>query len=369
MTPQDGPVVIAGAGPVGLALAVELQRRGLPFRIVDRGEGPTPLEESRALAILPTTLAVLKASGISDRLLADGHPIRQMEIRFGAGRSARLPLSDAPTETPFILSLPQGRTERHLLSWLEERGVAVEWGVAVEDVSQTHRPRVRLSSGEVIDAHALAGCDGVRSTVREALDIPWSGDGYPGDFSLADVTLVPRPDPSTALIDLGTEGGARALLPFGDGRARLIGTVANPGDLVADLAGVTDVGWTSRFHVAFRHAERMASGMVFLAGDAAHTHSPVGGRGMNLGIWDAAWLAFLLAEGRASEYEMRRLPSVRAILDQTRAMTDFVSDPPGWARPVLRYGLPLALHLPAVRRRLAARILALDLPKPEWLDG
>ncbi|WP_273506818.1 FAD-dependent oxidoreductase [Fulvimarina manganoxydans] len=369
MTPQDGPVVIAGAGPVGLTLAVELHRRGLPFRIVDRGKGPTPPEESRALAILPTTLAVLKSSGVADRLLADGHPIRQMEMRFGPGRSVRLPLSDAPTDTPFILSLPQGRTERHLLAWLEERGVAIEWGVAVEDVSQTHRPKVRLSSGDMIDAHALAGCDGVRSTVREALGIPWSGEGYPGDFSLADVTLDPRPDPSTGIVDLGTDGGARALLPFGDGRARLIGTVSNPDDLVAHLEGVTDVGWTSRFHVAFRHAERMARGMVFLAGDAAHVHSPVGGRGMNLGIWDAAWLAFLLSEGRASEYEMRRLPSVRAILDQTRAMTDFVSSQPGWARAFLHYGLPLALHLPPVRRRLAARFLALDLPKPEWLDG
>ncbi|MEE2949891.1 MAG: NAD(P)/FAD-dependent oxidoreductase [Pseudomonadota bacterium] len=369
MTPQDGPVVIAGAGPVGLTLAVELHRRGLPFRIVDRRKGPTPPEESRALAILPTTLAVLKSSGVADRLLADGHPIRQMEMRFGPGRSVRLPLSDAPTDTPFILSLPQGRTERHLLAWLEERAVAIEWGVAVEDVSQTHRPKVRFSSGEVIEAHALAGCDGVRSTVREALGIPWSGEGYPGDFSLADVTLDPRPDSSTGIVDLGTEGGARALLPFGDGRARLIGMVTNPDDLVAHLEGVTDVGWTSRFHVAFRHAERMARGMVFLAGDAAHVHSPVGGRGMNLGMWDAAWLAFLLSEGRASEYEMRRLPTVRAIMDQTRAMTDFVSSPPGWAGALLHYGLPLALHLPPVRRRFAARFLALDLPKPEWLDG
>ncbi|MER0237517.1 NAD(P)/FAD-dependent oxidoreductase [Fulvimarina sp. MAC8] len=367
VAPADRPLVIAGAGPVGLALAVEAVRRGMNVRIVDRGEGPTSIDESRALAVMPTTLAVLKSSGVTDRLVAEGQPIRRVRISWAGRPAVEFSLDAADTPTPFILSLPQGRTERALIDWLSERGVDVEWGVSLTGLEDTRAPTAILSTGERIASHALAGCDGVHSAVRRLLDVPWLGDRYPTKFALADVRLKTPIDADHIRLSLGGPAGTRAILPFGPDFGRLIGVIDEPEALLKDRDDVASVGWTSSFEVAFHRAERMARGMVFLAGDAAHEHSPVGGRGMNLGIWDAAWLAFLLSEGRASEYEMRRMPSVKKVLEQTRSMTDTISDPPGWLGAALRFGLPAALKFPAVRKRIATRLLALDLPQPEWL--
>ena len=339
----------------------------MPVRIVDRGEGPTSADESRALAILPTTLAVLKASGVAERLLSEGQPIRRVEISWAGRQAIAFSLDAADTPTPFILSLPQGRTERALIDWLSARGVEVEWGVSVTGFEDTRAPTAILSTGERLASHALAGCDGVHSTVRGLLDVPFIGEQYPVRFALADIRLKAAIDPECIRLSLGAANGTRALLPFASDTARLIGVVDDPQTLLDERNDVASAGWTSAFEVAFRRAERMARGMVFLAGDAAHEHSPVGGRGMNLGIWDAAWLAFLLSEGRASEYEMRRIPSVKRVLQQTRTLTDMIAEPPGWKSAAVRFGLPVAVRVPALRRRIATRLLALDLPQPEWL--
>ncbi|MEX6504793.1 FAD-dependent oxidoreductase [Jiella sp. M17.18] len=365
--PSDKTILIAGAGPVGLAAAVELARRGIRVRIVDAEAGPTPDNQSRALAVLPTTLAILEASGVAERLMAEGGRILGAEFWRDGRKLFAVSLESARTPTPFILSLPQARTERILIDWLGEHGVAVEWNVSVTDIGETHRPTATLSTGETVSADAILGCDGVHSRVREAIGIPWKGEGYPGDFSLADVKFSTPIDPHHAQITMKAAGGGAALLPFGEHEARLIGTTATPATLLEGLAGISEVVWTSRFHVAFRRAERMAKGRVFLAGDAAHVHSPVGGRGMNLGIWDAATFAFLYAQGRETEYETKRLPVVDAVLKATREMTDLVSHPPALAKMLLPLGMPLAGRLPFLRRPLAERVLALDLPQPEWL--
>ena len=277
----------------------------------------------------------------------------------------------AHTAHPFILSLPQGRTERLMIAWLADHGVAVEWGVAFEGVADTHAPRVTLSTGEVVAADIVVGADGAHSAVREDVGIPWSGEGYPAEFALADVVFDEPIDPAVAQVDLrtakGDGGAAVAMLPLDARRGRYVGIAPSTEALIGDMPGIASVTWASRFHVSFRHAERMAKGRVFLAGDAAHVHSPVGGRGMNLGIWDAATLAFLASETRETEYEMRRLPSVRAVMQATRQGTDFIAAPPPAALMLMRYVMPVAVHMPWLRGRIADRILGLDLPRPEWL--
>lgn len=364
----DGKLIlIAGAGPVGLSAAVELTRRGLPVRIVDAGEGPTPVEQSRALGILPTTVSILAASGVSERLLAEGARITGADIARDGRRLFSIELGRARTPTPFILSLPQGRTERIMIDWLAGRGIAVEWGLALDDILDTHRPRAQLSNGESVAARAVIGCDGIRSRVREAVGIPWRGEGYPGEFSLADVRFSAPIDATRAKVNIRSGTGASALLPFGTHAGRFIGVGGSPEALYEGVEGIAAVTWASSFSVSFRRAERMAKGRVFLAGDAAHVHSPVGGRGMNLGIWDAATLAFLLSEGRETEYETRRLPAVDQVLKATRQMTDTVSQPGGAALRLLPYAMPLANRVPALSRRIAERALALDLAQPEWL--
>lgn len=364
-------VFIVGAGPVGLAAAVEFRRRGFNPRIIDAGEGPTDEAQSRALGILPTTLDILTASGITDRLLAEGGRIETAEISLDGKRLFRISTRPARTRHNFILTLPQGRTERLMIEWLATHDVTVEWNTAFVSLADTHMPRVRLSNGETVAADLVLSADGVHSAVREDIGIPWSGAGYPAEFALADVVFERPIEASTARADLRSanadSAGAVALLPLSETTGRYVGIAPSTEALLAGIAGIADITWESRFSVSFRHAERMAKGRVFLAGDAAHVHSPVGGRGMNLGIWDAAWLAFLASEGRQSEYEMRRLPSVRRVLEDTRRMTDVIAAPPQRVLTALRYAMPLATRLPWVRRTIAERLLALDLPQPEWL--
>ncbi|MCB8837883.1 NAD(P)/FAD-dependent oxidoreductase [Aurantimonas sp. VKM B-3413] len=369
MVAEGKTILIAGAGPVGLAAAVELTRRGLKVRIVDAEAGPTPDNQSRALAVLPTTLAILKPSGVADRMLAEGGRILGADFSRDGKPLFSFRIKGARTPTPFILSLPQARTERILIGWLEEHGVAVEWNVSVTEIGETHRPTATLSTGECLAADAVLGCDGAHSRVREAVGIPWKGEGYPGTFSLADVRFSVPIDAHHAKISLRSGGGGTALLPFGAHEARLIGLVDDPRTLLDGLQNVSGIVWTSKFHVAFRRAERMAKGRVYLAGDAAHVHSPVGGRGMNLGIWDAGTIAFLLSKGRESEYETRRLPVVDAVLKATRRMTDLVAHPPALVKYLMPLGFPLATRIPPIRRRVSERLLALDLPQPEWLES
>ncbi|MCP3055404.1 FAD-dependent oxidoreductase [Aurantimonas marianensis] len=364
-------VLIVGAGPVGLAAAVEFRRRGFHPRIVDAGGGSTDEAQSRALGILPTTLDILAASGITERLLAEGSRIENAEISLDGKRLFGISTKPARTRHNFILTLPQGRTERLMIEWLAARDIAVEWNTAFVSLADTHAPRVRLSNGETVGADLVLGADGVHSAVREDIGIPWNGEGYPAEFALADVVFESRIDAATARANLrtanGGAGGAVALLPLGETKGRYVGIAPSTAALLAGIEGIAAITWESRFSVSFRHAERLAKGRVFLAGDAAHVHSPVGGRGMNLGIWDAAWLAFLASEGRQSEYEMRRLPSVRRVLKDTRRMTDVIAAPPQRLLSVLRYVMPLATRLPFVRRMIAEQLLALDLPQPEWL--
>lgn len=364
---HDSVILIAGAGPVGLAAAVELTRRGMAVRIIDAGEGPTPAEQSRALGILPTTLSILAASGVTERLLAEGARIVGADIARDGRQLFSIELGRARTPTPFILSLPQGRTERIMIDWLAARGVTVEWGLGLDDIIDTHRPKAQLSNGESVAARAVIGCDGIHSRVREAVGIPWRGEGYPGEFSLADVRFSAPIDATRAKVNMRSGIGGSALLPFGPHAGRFIGLGGSPEALYEGVEGIEAVTWTSRFTVSFRRAERMAKGRVFLAGDAAHVHSPVGGRGMNLGIWDAATLAFLLSEGRETEYETKRLPVVDQVLKATRQMTDMVSNPGGTALRLLPFAMPLAARVPAISSRIAERALALDLKQPEWL--
>ncbi|MEF2552713.1 FAD-dependent monooxygenase [Aurantimonas sp. A2-1-M11] len=364
-------VLIAGAGPVGLAAAVEFRRRGFSPRIVDAGEGPTPDDQSRALGVLPRTLDILAASGIALRMLAEGNRISRMAVTDDGRPLFEMTTTPGHTQHPFILALPQGRTERLMIEWLAAHDVEIEWGVGFQTVADTHVPRVTLSTDEIVAADIVVGADGAHSAVREDIGISWSGDGYPAGFALADVVFDRPIDPAVAKIDLRTSpghlSGAIAMLPLGERHGRYVGIAPSTEALLGDLPGIGEVVWASRFHVSFRHAERMAKGRVFLAGDAAHVHSPVGGRGMNLGIEDAATLAFLASEDRETEYEMRRLPSVRKVMAATRQGTDFIAAPPPAALALLRVFVPVAGQTPWLRGRIADRILGLDLPPPEWL--
>jgi 2-polyprenyl-6-methoxyphenol hydroxylase-like FAD-dependent oxidoreductase len=341
---RTAAVTIAGAGPTGLTLAVELLAAGIPFRIVDAAPGP--VHESRALAIQARTLEVLDRSGVSPALVAAGDPARSISLH--AGRTVTVPLFDeANDETayPFILFLSQARTEQLLLEHLEERGVVVERNVTVTGVlqdddgvtTQLDTPR----GPETLRTAYLVGCDGSHSAVRTASGIGFSGHGFPQSFAIADVEADGlQLERVHAFV---SAAGILFFFPLGTPTTwRLLGMLPGPaGTSPLDLAAVQslvdayavgsppirlhDPVWITRFTVQSRRADRFRSGRVFLAGDAAHIHSPAGAQGMNTGIQDAVNLGWKLAQrlgGVAPDrllatYDDERVPVARGVLRMT----------------------------------------------------
>lgn len=336
-------MLIAGAGPTGLALALELHRAGVAFRIVDAAA--SPVHESRALAIQARTLEVLEPSGVSGDLVSAGDPAREIVVH--AGRAVSVPLFDEmndETAYPFILFLSQAETERVLLEHLDRRGVAVERATRVLGVRQTDdgvSVDIETADGrDTVRAAYVVGCDGSHSTVRSAAGIEFAGAGFRQSFALADLEvdgLASGPVHSfisrSGIMFFFPLGGPATwrLLAMRHGDDRSVPELSELQALVDSHAGaghglrLRDPVWVTEFKVQSRRAAHFQKGRVFLAGDAAHIHSPAGAQGMNTGIQDAVNLAWKLAQvlqGSASSdlldtYEDERLPVARRVLSMT----------------------------------------------------
>ncbi|QWT21242.1 FAD-dependent monooxygenase [Bacillus sp. NP157] len=312
-------VLIAGAGPTGLVLALWLTAQGVKVRIVDRKDGPG--DTSRAMVVQARTLELYRQLGLADRVIADGHPMVAMNMWTRGRHAARVALNDGGkgiSPYPYALVYPQDHHERLLGERLEAMGVSIERSTEVvwmEQAGDAVNVRLRKADGseETTSARYLAGCDGARSFVREALGIGFEGGTYRSLFYVADVKLAGLEQPTEGHVSI--EGGDFVLvLSYGkSGRSRLIGNVAGElsdrSDAVEKLtfddvsqdalrrlgATVEDVSWFSTYRVHHRVADSFRKGRVFLLGDAAHVHSPAGGQGMNTGILDAINLAWKLA--------------------------------------------------------------------------
>jgi 2-polyprenyl-6-methoxyphenol hydroxylase-like FAD-dependent oxidoreductase len=341
-------VLVAGAGPVGLALGIQLARFGLSFRIVDKSERPTPLEESRALGVHSRTLEVFEDMGVIARALAEGMRWHGTNAYAGGQRILHVAFEELDAPYPFLLTLPQSRTERILEARLVELGARVERGralVALEQNPDSVLARIADGSGktEAIEARWLVGCDGCHSAVRHATDIAFEGAPYEERFVLADVTLegdVAR-DESHAWF---SHEGPFIILPLPGGKARLLAQVLGDPEvtlpffreLIAERGPkpalvVRDASWLASFKIHHRLAARYRSGRCFIAGDAAHIHSPVGGQGMNTGIQDVYNLSWKLAQAARGgpdlldSYEAERRPIAEAVLRDTDRATRFVT--------------------------------------------
>jgi len=330
MASASTPVLIVGAGPSGLALALWLARAGVRPRIVERA--PVRPTTSRAIAVQARTLELYRQLGIAERVVECGLRLDALNFWVAGAKVARLPfgeLAGGKSPYPFILMLAQDEHERLLEDELGRAGVAVERGVSLESFevgAAGVRATLATAAGrETCEAAYLAGCDGARSVVRHVLDAGFPGGTYNHLFYVADLDASgPGADGElhVALDDAGFlaafplrgDGGSRG----GDGRVRLIGTVrrapapgsAGDGDGEpsftwedVDRSALARVGitvravhWFSTYRVHHRVVDQFRSGPVFLVGDAAHIHSPVGGQGMNTGIGDAINLGWKLAE-------------------------------------------------------------------------
>jgi len=296
-------VLVIGAGPSGLAAALELARLGVPVRILDMAAAAT--KESRAVAIDPKTLDLLEPAGATERILAAGVKLVGARIVVDGRVRAEFDATRIPHRFNFILGLAQGETERILTECLLARGVAVARGVEVVDVvnsTDSATARARTPKGDAMfSADWIIGADGAHSTLRHRLGLEFPGAPYPYHWSLADVELSGDAPPDQAELRLTYGGPVLVRAPLGRGHHRLISNAPNVLARVPESWKPGKVHWKSDFTVSHRMVKHRGRGRIRLVGDAAHIHSPAGGWGMNLGIEDAVTLARALAENGSLE--------------------------------------------------------------------
>lgn len=384
MPGMSNPILIAGAGPVGLTLACELLRHGCAVRIVDRNLHPT--DKSKALVLWPRTLELLEKAGCVERFVQAGLPLNGLSIFEHPGkRLAHLTFDDLQSPFPFTLGIPQSETERLLIERLQELGTEVERGVelAALKLHDTHvSVTLRHPDGreEVAETDWLPACDGARSTVRHAIGVRLEGETVDQEFAMIDCEVSGLPFYDEVL-GFPTAEGVTAFFPIAPPRMRVIcmRTQSTPGDSPAQPTleemqqemtqrGLSHVKlsnpqWLAAFRVNERHAKNYRHGRILLAGDAAHVHSPVGGQGMNTGMQDAFNLAWKLArvvkgwlgEAILDSYSAERQPVGAAVVNQT-----------GRARKMITLRHPVAT---AIRNKVIALATSFDFVRHKISEG
>jgi 2-polyprenyl-6-methoxyphenol hydroxylase-like FAD-dependent oxidoreductase len=386
-------VLVVGAGPTGLMLACELALGGVKARLLDE-RIDTP-NITRAFAVHARTLELLDARGLADDVLARGVPVREIAPPGGA----TLDLRELPTRFRMVLVVPQSGTERVLAARAEELGVEMVRGAQVVGLTQDgDGVSVELAGGDTLRADYVAGCDGAHSTVRRLVGIDFVGKQYETHILLADVRLT-RP-PGETLFGRTNEKGAVIVIPFGDEWFRAIAwdrlreqapliepvTLAEIrgafGRIAGEDFGMTEMRWSSRFLSERRQARHYRAGRVFLAGDAAHVHSPLGGQGMNTGIGDAMNLGWkLVAAVRGSappwlldSYENERHPVGASVLRLTDAFNRLVLGRSKAQRALQSLVIGGLTRVPRGRRLMAERLSGIGIAyrrdrDDDWLVG
>src|SRR5262245_609829 len=402
-------VLIAGAGPVGMTLALELERFGLSCRIVDKTSAPT--DKSKALVVWPRTLELFERAAIADDLVTAGFWAKGATMYGNGKRLVHVNIHRDDTAFPRPLMIPQNETERVLNESLQRRGVSVKREVELIEcrLSQAGGPAAvgKLRSEVEVDQHIvstlrhadgreevvtstwLAGCDGAHSTVRKQLAISFAGEFEPNDWMLADVH-VDGPIAPDEISAYWHSRGVLIFFPMSPRRFRVIADLGKapgtdkPADPTMDdvqrlvdgrgPAGIRvhDPIWLSGFRIHERKVNEYQKGRAFLCGDAAHIHSPAGGQGMNTGMQDAfnlAWKLALVQKGQAK-------PSLLASYTQERsAVGDMVLRDAGLftrvamiRNPVLQFMrnhmMALAGKLSAVQERAIAQLTEMAVHYP-----
>jgi 2-polyprenyl-6-methoxyphenol hydroxylase-like FAD-dependent oxidoreductase len=385
---MNADVLIVGAGPVGLTLAVECRRHGVSFRIIDKA--PDHSMHSKALAIWSGTLEHLAAAGLVDDFLKASRPIRKMVIQDMGHLIAEIPITEGLESlyaSPVII--PQSDTEQLLLAHLQKQGVQVERNIECVDLMQdadgvTCDLRRPDGTTETITAGWLAGCDGARSIARHKLPVDFTGVTEDSGFILADAKLLNGPADDSITLSSGPHG-AVLIFPVKPGLWRFFGLREHSDDRSEptleevqrhlDNAGLShlrlfDPAWLSYFAVNERVASRNRVGRIFLLGDASHIHSPAGGQGMNTGMQDAfnlGWKLKLLASGQgnqetiAESYFAERHPVAEKVVHETSRLLHFgiMTNPVvSGAKKVI---LPILSQLEPFKKRAAFELSGLGI--------
>ena len=364
-------VLIVGAGPTGLVLALWLTRLGVRVRIIDKTAEPGTT--SRALAVQARTLEFYSQIGLAETVVQRGRKTIAANLWVAGKRAARAVLGEMGvglSPFPYALIFPQDEHERLLIEHLVEGGVQVERRTeltAFEDTGSGVIAHLQSSDGkqETCEAAYIAGCDGAHSVVRQSLQIGFAGGIYDHLFYVADVQASGATMNGELHIALDSSDFLVVFPLKTEGQARLIGTVRQQAEEQRDLSwddvntrvlawisiDVQRVNWFSTYRVHHRVAAHFSKGRAFLLGDAAHIHSPVGGQGMNTGIGDAVNLAWKLAavvRGRAEatlldSYEPERIAFARRLVATTDRAFTAVTSSGTLARFIRLHLVPLLL--------------------------
>jgi 2-polyprenyl-6-methoxyphenol hydroxylase-like FAD-dependent oxidoreductase len=380
--PEACDVLVVGAGPVGLVAGCELARRGVRVRVIDKLAQPT--DQSRAIAVHARSLDMYDRMGIVDQMLSTGVRGTAMKMYAGHRKLFHVPLGGVDSAFPFSLVTAQTETERVLAEHLQSLGVTVERGVELVALTQdgpngdTVDLTLRHEDGSIeqLSTRWVIGADGAHSTVRRLVGTKLAGSFVGERFVLGDVDAE-HPLDRDAMYTFFSPGGPIVVLPMRDGRMRFLaevhdapGTPLNLHPTQDELQAILDqrVGgirlvrshWLTSFEVRHARVPAYRWGRVFLAGDAAHIHSPAGGQGMNTGMQDAfnlAWKLAAVVNGDAGDrlldsYQTERLPVAQNVITFTDRLTK-AATLSGVPRRIRDLVLRMLSHVPAVRRFMA----------------
>lgn len=368
-------VLIIGAGPTGLTAAVELQRRGVDTTVIDRRDQASSF--SRAVGIIPISLKLLEPSGVTAEILKAG-----MKYTHARIYNNTKPLLNAEFEQgnakqhgyDVIIGLAQDQTERILHDRFIELGGKIHYNtefkkledkddhvmvemVDTNTIETSSKTSVKQPNSRTETYGYVIGADGIHSTVRKQLGIQFPGIELPETWSIADVDANDWPYCDSFTVCLLDDAGVAVVAPLEPNRFRVI---SNTPDALASLPlplNVTNIRREGEFKISIRQVKEYQKGNVFLAGDAAHCHSPVGGRGMNLGIADAVELAERLSNGTHNGYSAYRHAEGMRVIAASERARNFMMAPSNLKRGIVKSILSLIQRVPFMRRAMARNFL------------
>jgi 2-polyprenyl-6-methoxyphenol hydroxylase-like FAD-dependent oxidoreductase len=381
---SDREVLIVGAGPVGLFLANECARRNLRFRLIE--ERSSQSEHSKALAIFSRTLEIFDMAGIVAPFLEKANRITNVTVMTRDRTLAHMKFEPHESPYSFVAMVPQDVTERLLLEALRRKGGNVEYEtkfIAAKqddhgvDVTIDHR-----GESSQVRAAVVVGCDGAHSAVRHQLNLPFEGAEYKGSFLLADVETndaLPADEMQLCPSALGPV----AIFPMSATRRRVVATIENEeGDapslelvrkVLAQRAPsaieARELHWSSYFRIHHRQAGRLREGRIFIAGDAAHIHSPFGGQGMNTGlhdVWNLVWKLDLFLNGQGNQrlldsYSSERRPVIKSVIETTDLLTKVMGTPNKLAEFFRDTFIPMVSRLAPFQHAFVQRLSELGI--------